>query len=487
LKNFWRFKNAANTDPELVLEGDISDQDYWWDDNSVNPQQFRQDLAALGSPSNINVRINSGGGDVFAAHAIHNMLKSHPAKKTGYIDGLCASAAVIPLMACDTIKMPTNAVLMVHKPSAMLYGSYNADDMDKMSDTLVTVQDSIVAAYQAKTGRSEKDLNKLMDDVTYMNAARAKAEGFVDEVLYTDPNKVNEAFPISNKKYMIVNSVAHDMSRLNVQAIKDALNLKSVKILNGIIPPNVSTETAPEDTEWAAPTLEDFTDKAWDDLSDKEKEGIAGHYAWVAQMPPDTFGDMKLPHHRPSDGKVVWDGVKAAAARLDQADIPSADISKVKDHLGAHYKDFGKTAPWDDASESVQNKIINKGVTSLEIKTVDEMIAAYPEFCNQMVTQAVKEERTRIQEIDNIAKNLDKNIVDDAKYGEKPVNAKDLAYKAMQADNARGSDYLATRAKELAAANTNKVDGFTDSQPETAAIVDKIAAAANKGRNGGKK
>jgi len=536
LKNFWKFKNAVDgTDPELVLEGDIEDQDSWWDDNSISPQKFRQDLAALGNPSNINVHINSGGGSVFAGHAIHNMLKAHPATKTGYVDGLCASAAVLPLMACDKILMPSNAVIMVHKPAAMMYGSYNSDEMDKLSDTLATIQDSIVAAYQAKTGRSEKDLNKLMDAETWMNAAKAKAEGFCDDIIYNDPNQVNQATPLENKgHYMIVNHVVHDVSRYNLKSIQEAMNMP--KITNGIIPANVSTKIAPDDTEWAAPTLEDFTDKSWDDLTDAEKKNISGHYAWEAQSPADTFGDLKLPHHQAGDGKVVWDGVKAAAGRLDQSDIPAVDIAKVKEHLAAHYKAFGKPDPWDinksdneTAGESTQNNVKggkqdmelknkkddddeklkkNKKVTDDDdddgdegndgdddgksdkaknkvIKTINDLRKIYP----QLVDQVIAGERARLQEIDNIAKNLDPAMVEEAKYGEKLMNARDLSYQAMQFDNARGNTFMTDRKNELKNAETNKIDGHTDNQPENTIIADKIAAAANKKLhgNGGKK
>ena len=393
MSGFWKFKNdaGAGTDPELILYGEIADQDSWWDDNSVSPQQFRQDLQSLGNPSNINVRINSVGGDVFAAHAIYNMLKAHPAKVTACIDGLCASAATIVAMAGDTIRMPSNTMMMVHKPAACLWGSYNANDMDKLSDTLDKVQESIVAAYVSKTGRSAKDLSKLMDDETWMTAAQAKTEGFCDEVIYTDPNGVNAAIPMGNSgRYMIVNSVAHDMSRFNMQSIKEALNM-------------------PKDTK-----VKNDTD-------------------------PDKDPD----------------------------------------------KEAGETTPDD-----------KKGVAdTLDIKTVDDLRKAFPALVDQIVEAAVKdavvtavtEERSRLQAIDNIAHNLDKTLVTNAKYGEKPTSAQDLAYQAMQGDVSLGNKYVDTRANELLAANTGKVDGHTDMQPEDTAVIDKIAASANKRLNKGGK
>src|SRR5712691_3393681 len=103
------------------------------------------------------------------------------------------------------------------------------------------------------------------------------------------------------------------------------------------------------DTPWSAPALSDFTSDAWSDVPADEKRQIAGHFAWARTMPPDTYGDLKLPHHEASgSGKVVWRGVANAAARLPQSSIPDADMDKVKAHLGRHYHAFSKVPPWED-------------------------------------------------------------------------------------------------------------------------------------------
>lgn len=120
----------------------------------------------------------------------------------------------------------------------------------------------------------------------------------------------------------------------------------------GVSPQDVSREKAPEGEAWEATTLSDFTSTPWDELSDAQKRRIAGHFAWAAMMPPEAFGDLKLPHHRPSDGAVVWRGVASAAARLSQTDIPEADVSKVQAHLGSHYRQFNKVPPWEEEANS---------------------------------------------------------------------------------------------------------------------------------------
>jgi ATP-dependent protease ClpP protease subunit len=108
-KKFWSFVAAADNKPaELILYGDISSYSWWGDE--VTPQQFNDDLIALGDVSEIVVRINSGGGDVFAANAIYTRLKDHKAKIIVKVDGWAASAATIIAMAGDTIQIPANTL-----------------------------------------------------------------------------------------------------------------------------------------------------------------------------------------------------------------------------------------------------------------------------------------------------------------------------------------------------------------------------------------
>jgi HK97 family phage prohead protease len=114
----------------------------------------------------------------------------------------------------------------------------------------------------------------------------------------------------------------------------------------GVSPTNVSTTTAPMETPWRRPSLGDFSNSPWEELTTSKKRRIAGHFAWATARVPDTFGDMKLPHHRADDGYVVWRGVVAAAGRLDQTSLPSEDVPAVKKHLANHFKEFDREAPW---------------------------------------------------------------------------------------------------------------------------------------------
>ena len=115
-----------------------------------------------------------------------------------------------------------------------------------------------------------------------------------------------------------------------------------------VVPDNIST-AVDEDrrTPWEKPRLEDFTSEQWSDLSAEERDKIAGHFTWSPAMPPDSFSELALPHHRASDGKVIWRGLVAAAGRLDQTRLPESAMGAVRAHLAAHYKAFGEEAPWE--------------------------------------------------------------------------------------------------------------------------------------------
>lgn len=174
---FWQFRNElSNDNTELLVYGDIADSEYWGD---VGAKEFTTDLAKITS-NNITVRINSGGGSVFAGIGIYNVLKQHKAKITTRIDGLAASAASIIAMAGDEIVMPTGSMMMIH--NAWMYTSGNADQLREQADTLDKIDESIVAVYKAKTGLDDKEIADLMAKDTWLTAKEALDKGFATKV-----------------------------------------------------------------------------------------------------------------------------------------------------------------------------------------------------------------------------------------------------------------------------------------------------------------
>jgi len=119
--------------------------------------------------------------------------------------------------------------------------------------------------------------------------------------------------------------------------------------VRGVVPSDPEGAGLDESSPWEAPTLSDFTDAKWDELTREEKIAIAKHFAWAPKMPPDRFDDLKLPHHDPKTKAVVWRGVVAAMASLMGArggvDIPEEDRRRVYEHLARHYRQFDKPPP----------------------------------------------------------------------------------------------------------------------------------------------
>lgn len=175
---FWSFKND-NGLPKLYIYGIIDSMEWFGDE--VTPNQFKTDLDALGDINELDVYINSDGGDVFAGQSIHSMLKRHPAKVNVYIDGLAASIASVIAMAGDVIYMPRNSMLMVHHPwTGPIWG--NSAQFRKKADDLDNVCKSLIAAYQGKSGMDEARIIELLDAETWLSAEEAVACGLADHI-----------------------------------------------------------------------------------------------------------------------------------------------------------------------------------------------------------------------------------------------------------------------------------------------------------------
>ena len=204
---FWKFKNNADGAAELLLYGEISDASWYGDE--VTPKKFADDLAAC-SGKNLTVRVNSPGGDVFAAQAIYNQLKAYTGRVTVKIDGMCASAATVIACAGETVIMPSNTIYMIHNPKSAMLGYYDAVQLGKVSDRLMTVKQTIVNVYMGRVGNalSEVQVKHKMDSEEWMTADKAKEYGFVDEI--------TDEIPIENRwedNLLIVNSVSCKLDR----------------------------------------------------------------------------------------------------------------------------------------------------------------------------------------------------------------------------------------------------------------------------------
>lgn len=183
MKKFWNWKTqtVANqetaTERTLFLNGTIAEES--WFDDDVTPQIFKDELNS--GSGDITVWINSPGGDCIAAAQIYNMLMDYKGNVTVKIDGIAASAASVIAMAGTKVLVSPVSMLMIHNPMTIAYG--NSAEMQKAIDMLGSVKDSILNAYEIKTGLSRTKLSHLMDAETWMDANKAIELGFADEIM----------------------------------------------------------------------------------------------------------------------------------------------------------------------------------------------------------------------------------------------------------------------------------------------------------------
>ena len=161
----------------LFLNGTIAEES--WYDDEVTPALFKEELMA--GNGDITVWINSPGGDCVAAAQIYNMLMDYPGNVTVKIDGIAASAASVIAMAGTKVLISPVGMLMIHNPATLAWG--DSGEMQKAIEMLGSVKDSIINAYEIKTGLSRTKLSHMMDAETWMDAGKAVELGFADGIL----------------------------------------------------------------------------------------------------------------------------------------------------------------------------------------------------------------------------------------------------------------------------------------------------------------
>lgn len=186
MKKFWNWKNKTMTNQEtetqsqeriLFLNGTIAEES--WFDDEVTPVLFKDELNS--GEGDITVWINSPGGDCIAAAQIYNMLMDYKGNVTVKIDGIAASAASVIAMAGNKVIVSPVSMIMIHNPATIAAG--DTAEMQKAIAMLDEVKESIINAYEIKTGLSRARLSHLMDAETWMDANSAIELGFADEIM----------------------------------------------------------------------------------------------------------------------------------------------------------------------------------------------------------------------------------------------------------------------------------------------------------------
>ena len=208
-RKFWNWRNQSDDDApaERVLEfyGTIAEESWFEDD--ITPEMFRNELFSGTGP--VTIWLNSPGGDCIAASQIYTMLMDYKGDVTVKIDGIAASAASVIAMAGTKVLMSPTSLMMIHNPATMAFGDHV--DMQKAIEMLEEVKASIINAYEIKTSLPAKQLSRMMDGTTWMNARKAVELGFADDIL-TDEKAATDtaAFSFSNRavEMALINKLA---------------------------------------------------------------------------------------------------------------------------------------------------------------------------------------------------------------------------------------------------------------------------------------
>lgn len=190
-------KVQANDDGESaeILIYDVIGFDMWTGEG-MTAKRFAEEVKALGNVQQINVRINSPGGDVFDGMTIYNLLVRHSARIVVDVDGLAASIASVIAMAGDQIRMPENSLMMMHDAFGCVCG--DEEDMRAVADILEKLDGQIAGIYARRSDLSEEQARKLMDEDAWFTGSEAVEAGLADEL--TDPVKAAAKFDLSGLK-----------------------------------------------------------------------------------------------------------------------------------------------------------------------------------------------------------------------------------------------------------------------------------------------
>lgn len=217
MKKFWNWKTRTVSNQEtqeqiqertLFLNGTIAEES--WFDDDVTPQLFKDEL--MSGSGNITVWINSPGGDCVAAAQIYNMLMDYKGDVTVKIDGIAASAASVIAMAGTKVLVSPVSMLMIHNPMTAAFG--NSEEMKKAIEMLSSVKDSIINAYEIKTGLSRTKLSHLMDAETWMDANKAVELGFADGIMQRNSESEEVPTPAVSMLYSKANVVNSLMEKI---------------------------------------------------------------------------------------------------------------------------------------------------------------------------------------------------------------------------------------------------------------------------------
>ena len=210
-RKFWNWVRNDNDERILMLNGEISNETWFGDE--ITPKEFRGELNS--GQGKVTVWINSPGGDCFAAAQIYNMLMEYSGPVDVHIDGIAASAASVIAMAGNHVAISPVGMMMIHNPATVSIGDER--EMKKAMEMLSEGKESIINAYELKTGLPRKQLSNMMNAESWMNAKKALELGFADSILYDGDDEDDEPEGMIFSRAAVTNSL---LNKLKAQVPK---------------------------------------------------------------------------------------------------------------------------------------------------------------------------------------------------------------------------------------------------------------------------
>lgn len=212
-KKFWNWvKNEEGR--ILYLDGAIAEETWYGDE--ITPKQFKNEL--MDGEGDIIIWLNSPGGDVFAASQIYNMLMDYKGNVTVKIDGIAASAASVIAMAGTDVLISPTGLMMIHNPMTIAFG--DKVEMEKAIDMLNEVKESIINAYELKTGLSRTRISHLMDQESWFNAKKAVELGFADKIMFMQEEEAIDIEGAIFSNMAVVNSLISKLPQKRKEGIQ---------------------------------------------------------------------------------------------------------------------------------------------------------------------------------------------------------------------------------------------------------------------------
>lgn len=284
MKNFV-ISNKSELTTEIDIIGDIGED--WWTGEGITIDSVLGELRNVATPE-IQLNINSLGGDVNHALSIHDVIKMHPAKVTAKITGMTASSGTIIAMAADEVEMSENAFFLIHNVWTGVVG--NQHDFREKADELAKIDDVLINLYAKKTGKSSEEVHDLMKQEDWITAEEAEEFGFIDNkfepvAMAASIEKINDS-NLPKVPKAILSKIENMNIKEEFDAFKEGINNKIESIVASIADKGDNKEVTVLDNEEVTALVEGFENKVSEavDSLQEANETIEAHVATEATL-----------------------------------------------------------------------------------------------------------------------------------------------------------------------------------------------------------